>query len=125
VSFIVTDDDLAGMEAWRMGPWRDRHERWDLTPVSDLGLAKEESSALFLAGIYTAGHLDKALAKRRRPTVLRLPALREAAKAVLAKIRAQTESDRLAIEVDLAEIAERNRARLAARQAGTEGDGAA
>jgi hypothetical protein len=55
-----TPDERAARRAWRLG-WRGRVQvRWDLVPVSDLGLDRRVWSKLFLAGLYTAGHVRKA-----------------------------------------------------------------
>jgi hypothetical protein len=109
-------DSFLGLRDWRMGPWRDRSERWDLVPVSDLGMGQENWSALFLAGIFTAGRLADALGRREGPSLFRSkrarreaeralkpPALRSAAISALEAIVAQAEPDRSAIEAAIPE----------------------
>lgn len=98
------EDDIARMRIWRMGPWRNRHERWDLTPVFDLGFAKDDEDRLFSDGLFTAGKIAQALRKRCRPPSLKDKRLRGVAESAVKAVFAQTEPDRLAIEADLAEL---------------------
>jgi hypothetical protein len=104
----ITEAELRGMQVWCMGPWRDRHERWDLLPVSCLGLDRSDWGDLFLAGLYTAGQLDKALGQRRPPAVLKDARLRAIAEQAIAEVRVQVADEVAAIEREVAELRRRH-----------------
>lgn len=100
----ITEGDIEVMRVWRMGPWRDKHERWDLTPVFALGLDKEDEGRLFHDGLFTAGRIALALKKRRKPESLKDGRLRAVATTAVKAVFDATEPDRLAIEAGLAEL---------------------
>jgi hypothetical protein len=98
-----TEAELRSLRTWHRGPWRDRHERWDLLPVSCLGLDRADWGPLFRAGLYTAGHLADALDQRRPPAILKNARLRSIAKQAIAEVRRQVVEEVTAMEREVAE----------------------